>query len=236
MEKESIENQYKDWKAPKTENKETGQSSREYNVSPVIKNEIVIDKIIFHNKNEIEQKYISPDSKVCLIGDGQGADTLQVKKMGVKPKNIVSVNYERSEVIDANNGLLKDTGIKMKQGDATNLQDLIDAGAIKESQDYVVAMHVLEVPGIKGEVEKRFVQNLYQILKPDGELLVSQYKRKLTSEEAEKIGVQKNEEGIYFSELSNIRSRDELINLFQKYFEIEFEENNSEYILRMKKK
>ncbi len=214
----------------------TNQSTRKYKESLLIKNQIRIDRMVYFSKNKQEQKYINFDSKVCLIGDGQGADTLQFKKIGVNPKNIISINYESKEVAEANNGLLKDSGIEMKQGDATNLQDLIDVGAIKESQDCVVAMHVLEVPVIKGEVEKRFVQNLYQILKPDGELLVSQYKRKLTSEEAEKIGVQKNEEGIYFSELSNIRSKDKLINLFQKYFEIEFEENNSEYILRMKKK
>jgi len=233
------------------------ESTRIYEPSPVIENEISETKVVF-------EKQITPDTKVCLIGDGQGMDTDQFLKMGVSPENISSINYEEGEVKAANEGILKDTEVRMRQGDATNFESLENAGIGELSQELVTLMHVLEVPVIKGEVEKNLVENISKILKPGGELLTTQYKHKFTKDERniqEEIGIEeiteeslreqfgknwqeefkKNygkdwEPGMRYGEISNVRSKEELTKLFEPYFDIKIEETGSEYVLKMKKR
>lgn len=233
------------------------ESSRAYEPSPVIANEISQTKMIF-------EKPIGHDTKVCLIGDGQGMDTEQFLDMGVDPQNIQSVNYEQSEVDQANQGALKDSGVEMKQGDITSIESLKEAGIEEGSQEIVTLMHVLEVPSIKGENEKRLVENVVKILKSDGEVLASQYKHKFTKEERElqeKIGIEEIkledmqkqfgddwqeefkkeygvdwEQGMRYGEISNIRTKEELKKLFELFFEVKIDESEQEYILKMKKK
>lgn len=252
----SIENPNpsKQEKIPKVE------STRSYEASPAI-----LEIRFFTSGGKVYDKKITPDTKVCLIGDGQGMDTDQFLKMHVNPENIHSINYEQSEVDHANKeGVLKDKKVKMKQGDATKIDDLLKTGVERGSQDVVTLMHVLEVPNIKGEVEKKLVENVVAILKPDGELLVSQYKHKFTKEERklqEQIGIEEIkaedlqkrfgdnwkqgfkeeygtdwEEGMRYGEVSNIRSKEELEKLFGEYFDIKLEETEREYVLKMKKK
>jgi len=232
------------------------ESSRIYALSPAII-ELARTRVIF-------EKQITPETKVCLIGDGQGFDTKAFALIGVKPENISSVNYEETEIKAANENYLKDTGIQMKRGDATSIEDLIKAGISENSQEIVTLMHVLEVPNIKGETEARLVENISKILKPNGELLVSQYKHKFTKDERglqKKIGIEEItsenlqklygehwkeefkkengidwEKGMRYGEISNVRSKDELTKLFDAKFEIKLEETESEYILKMKKK
>ncbi|MEK7211587.1 MAG: hypothetical protein AAB731_03060, partial [Patescibacteria group bacterium] len=160
-------------KKPETVEVIKGESTRPYEASPVIKYEI-------SHTHTVYEKPIGPDTKTCLIGDGQGMDTLEFLKIGVKPENVSSVNYEQKEVQKANDKNLVGTGVEMKQGDATDSESLKRAGIELSSQDIVTLMHVLEVPDIKNEAEARLIKNLVDILKSDGELLVSQYKQKLT--------------------------------------------------------
>lgn len=232
------------------------ESTRIYEPSSVIV-ELGKTGVIFANQ-------ITPDTKVLLIGDGQGMDTQQFVEMGVESENIISVNYEQGEVDQANASVLKNTGVKMKQGDATKFEDLERAELEENSQDVVTLMHVLEVPNIKGNAEKSLVGNIVRILKPGGELLVSQYKHKFTKNERDlqkQIGIEEItaenlqkqlgdhwrkkfkeeyglewEDGMRYGEISNIRSKDELMKLFEKDFDIKFEETESEYVLRMKNK
>jgi len=232
---------------------EKSESSRKYDTSPIL-SEIRENMIVY-------EKPITPDTKVCLIGDGQGADTLQFLALGVKPENIKSINYEQPEVETANKNNLKDTGVEMEQGDATQIGDFYKVGIEDESQDLVTLLHVLEVPDIKNRTEKELVANLVKILKADGELLVSQYKHKLTAEQAQTLGVEaiKSEDlekrfgenwqvvfeekygqkwfaGMHYSEISNIRTKEELIKLFEEDFDIKLQESAAEYILKAKKK
>lgn len=237
-----------------TENGNELQSSRRYEASPVIAEELRFSKKVF-------EKPIGPDTKTLLIGDGQGQDTALFLEMGVRPENVVSVNYDEQEVAEANAGALKESGVTMKQADATDYESLNQAGLVDASQDLAVLMHVIEVPAIRGETEKRLVSNLARLLKPGGEVLASQYVRKLSPEEAEILGVeeiraedlektygsdwrqkfqkaygQEWREGMRYSEISSIRSRDELEKLFADDFEVHIEQRGYEYILRMKKK
>lgn len=230
------------------------ESSREYKESPVIRDQISRTRVIF-------EKPITSDTKVCLIGDGQGLDTKLFLEMGVDPSNISSINYEQSEVDEANAKNLRDTGVEMKQCDATSIESIYGAGIEDKSQNVVTLMHVLEVPNIKDETEKQLVRNIARILKPNGELLVTQYKKKLTPSEAEEFGVeaitaddlrdrfgdgwkeqfeseygQEWFPGMRYSEISQIRSKEELLALFADDFEIKIEEMDSKFILRMKKK
>ena len=122
------------------------ESTRSYEPSPAI-TELGKSRVIF-------ERQITPETRVCLIGDGQGMDTQQFLQMGVKPENINSINYEQSEVDQANLGILKNTGIEMSQGDATDFESLENAGLAENSQEVITLMHALEVPNIKGEVEK----------------------------------------------------------------------------------
>jgi len=232
------------------------QSRRTYEAAPAIKN-LGDSRIIF-------ERLITPDTKVCLIGDGQGMDTDQFLKMGVKPENIQSINYEPDEVKQANQNVLAKSGVEMKQGDATSFENLLGAGIGEASQEIVTLMHVLEVPNIKDETEKRLVANIIKILKAGGELLVSQYKHKFTKDERslqEKYGIEKIkaedlqkqfgdnwkakfkdeygidwEEDMRYGEISNIRTKEELIGLFENFFDIKFEETETEFILKMKKR
>ncbi len=232
------------------------QGRRTYEAAPAIKN-LSDSRIIF-------ERLITPDTKVCLIGDGQGMDTDQFLKLGVKPENIQSINYESDEVDQANQNVLAGSGVEMKQGDATSFESLLGAGITEASQEIVTLMHVLEVPNIKGEVEKRLLANLIKILKAGGELLVSQYKHKFTKDERslqKKFGIEKIttedlqkqfgenwkakfkeeygidwEEDLRYGEISNIRTKDELIELFKSFFDIKFEETETEFILKMKKR
>lgn len=232
------------------------QGRRIYEAAPAIRN-LSDSRVIF-------EKIITPDTKVCLIGDGQGMDTDQFLKMGVKPENIQSINYERDEVEQANQNILAKSGVKMKQGDATSFESLLSAGIEEASQEVVILMHVLEVPNIKGEIEKRLIANLIKILKTDGELLVSQYKHKFTRDERnlqEKYGIEKIkaedlqkqfgdnwktkfkdeygiewEEDMRYGEISNIRTKEKLVELFEHFFDIKFEETETEFILKMKKR
>jgi len=242
---------------PQPANQETKiQSTRSYDVSPAIL-ELMENKVIFETA-------ITPDTKVCLIGDGQGMDTRSFLDMGVKPQNILSINYEEQEIEQANQTLLKDTGVQMQQGDATNLDALKSIGLDESTQEIVTLMHVLEVPNIKGDVEKSLIHNIALLLKPGGELLVSQYKHKFTKDERslqEKIGIEEItaeslrkqfgenwkeqfrqeygfdwEEGMRYGEISNIRTKEELTALFEKDFDIKLEETENEFILKMKKK
>lgn len=112
-------------------------------MSPAIKYEI-------SKTRKIYEKPIVSDTKICLIGDGQGKDTAEFLKMGVSPESISSVNYEETEVEEANKTNLAETGVKMEQGDVTDIESLKRAGIDLSSQDVVTLMHVLEVPGIKG--------------------------------------------------------------------------------------
>lgn len=237
------------------------QSSRRYAPSEFIKKNIAEEMYIFD-----ETKKIKAETKVCLIGDGQGADTRLFLSMGVNPKNIEAVNYEAEEIDYANNNFekevgLKGTGVEMKKGDATKIESLKELEIEEKSQDIVTLMHVLEVPDIKGETEENLIKNLKTVLKSHGEMLVSQYKERLTLEQAKKFGVEeikadnleqrfgsdwrerfKQEygkkwcSGMLFSEISRIRPREELLKLFEKDFVIKVEENDSEYILRMKRR
>jgi len=234
------------------------ESTRRYEASPIIAGEIFESRTVF-------ERPITPDTRICLVGDGQGMDTKLFREMGVKSENISSVNYEQEEVSAANEGVLKDTGVKMRQGDATNRDSLKEAGIEEGDYDLVTLMHVLEVPPIKGEAERSLVENVHAILKKDGELLVTQYKHKFTRDERdiqkqngieeitrdslvqrygndaweerffEENGV-RWEEGMRYGEISNVRSKDELIRLFEPYFEVRCEETDHEYVLKMKKK
>jgi len=230
------------------------QSTREYAASSVIEDEIAQTKVVF-------EKEITADTKICLIGDGQGADTRKFIEMGVAPGSITSVNYELSEVEQANSGVLADTGVEMRQANVVDFDSLMGVGIGEASQDVIVLMHVLEVPDIRGEAERNLVQNISRVLREGGEALVTQYRRKLTPEEAELFGVeeiaaeslrsrfgedwqeafrqqygQNWHEGMRYSEISNIRSKGELMQLFEDGFEIRIEESGDEFILRLKKK
>lgn len=232
------------------------QGTREYEPSSAIK-ELQKTKVIF-------EKQITPETRVCLIGDGQGLDTKQFFQMGVRPEKISSVNYEQSEVDQANEGVLRDTGVRMKQGDATSLESLKDAGIEENSQEVVTLMHVLEVPVIKGDAERALVENAVKILQPGGELMVTQYKHQFTKDERDvqrRIGIEEItaenlkkqfgenwreafreeygiewEEGMRYGEISNIRTQEQLRKLFEPYFDVRIEETESEYVLRMRKK
>lgn len=232
------------------------QSTRIYEPSPVIVNEISKTRVIF-------ERPIETGTKVCLIGDGQGMDTKQFLEMGVKPENIQSVNYEQGEVVQANQSILKDSGVEMKQGDATSIESLHEAGIEDGSQGVAVLMHVLEVPSIRGQVEARLVENIVRILTSDGEALASQYKHKFTRDEREiqeKIGIKEIkaedmeaqfgkdwqekfkesygvdwEQGMRYGEISNIRTMEELRKLFEPYFDVVIDESEHEYVLKMKK-
>jgi len=232
------------------------ESTRIYEPSAAIV-ELSKHRVVFVNK-------ITPETKICLIGDGQGMDTQQFLQMGVNPENITSINYEQNEVDQANAKVLKNTGVEMRQGDATDFENLKNTGLTENSQEIVTLMHVLEVPNIKGDTEKNLVNNIVRMLKPGGELLISQYKHKFTKAERDlqkKIGIEKItaenlqkqfgddwkkkfkeayglewEEGMRYGEISNIRSKHELMKLFEQNFDIKFEETESEYVLRMKKK
>ena len=232
--------------------KEKTQSSREYAPSPAIQ-ALEKDRKIFENP-------ITSESRVLLIGDGQGADTALFAKMGVDVHGISSINYELEEVRAANERL-KNFGVTMKQADATELSSLERAGILPSSQDVVTLMHVLEVPDIRGEAERRLMENIIHVLKEGGEAIVTQYKKKLTPEEADFFGVEEIKpddlqhrfgeswrdeferqygqpwkEGMRYSAISNIRTKQELIDLFSEKFEVKLEESDDEYILRMKKK
>jgi len=234
------------------EKHEKTQSSREYATSPVLQ-DVLRDRIIF-------EKEVSSDSDVLLIGDGQGSDTKLFVDMGVEPDHISSVNYESSEVDEANRRL-EETGVVMKQADATSSDSLTRAGVLEASQDVLVLLHVLEVPDIHSEAERRLVENMARVLRDGGEALVSQYKHKLTQEQAAMLGVEEIKpehlerqfgkdwqevftreygqpwhEGMRYSEISRIRSKDELLKLFSDYFETKLEETDDSYVLKLKKK
>jgi len=237
-----------------TESVEKSQSSREYGPSRVIENDITVNRVVF-------EKRLKPETDVCLIGDGQGADTRLFLDMGVKPEHLKSVNYEQSEVDAANSDALAGTAVEMHQADAADLESLKKVGLNEATQDLIVLMHVLEVPNIKGETERNLVENIARLLKEDGEALVTQYKKKLTPEEAESFGVeeiaadslqrrfgddwqkkfkeeygQEWHDGMRYSEISNIRSKEELLKLFADRFDIKLEEDDNEYVLKMRKK
>lgn len=59
------------------------------------------------------EKQITSETKICLIGDGQGTDTDQILQMGVNSENISSINYEQNEVDQANENILAGTGVKL---------------------------------------------------------------------------------------------------------------------------
>lgn len=232
------------------------ESTRTYEPSPAI-TELERSRVIF-------ERQITPETKICLIGDGQGMDTQIFLQMGVRPGNINSINYEQSEVDQANAGVLKDAGVEMKQGDATNFENLENAGLAENSQEVITLMHVLEVPNIKGDAEKNLIRNIVKLLKSGGEVLVSQYKHKFTKDERDlqnQIGIEEItaeslqmqfgntwrekfkteyglewEDGMRYGEISNIRTKEELTALFEQDFDIKIEESESEYILKMKKK
>ena len=232
------------------------ESTRIYEPSPVIA-ELGKSRMVYESQ-------ISPETNVCLIGDGQGMDTKQFLLMGVRPENIKSINYEHNEVDQANETVLQNMGVEMKQGDATSFESLENAGLKENDQELITLMHVLEVPNIKGDTEKNLVRNIVKLLKPGGEVLVSQYKHKFTKDERDlqkQIGIEeitsenlqkqfgdnwiKNfkeeyglewEEGMRYGEISNIRTKEELTALFEQDFDIKIEETESEYILKMKKK
>jgi len=231
---------------------EKTQSTREYTPSAAIRR--------LMNERKVIQQEVRPEMRVLLIGDGQGSDTELFSKMGVEPGNISSVNYEQSEVETANRRL-EGTGVAMRQADATSIDSLHQSGIEDASQDLVTLMHVLEVPDIRGEAERRLVENVARVLRDGGEAIVSQYKKKLTPEEAKLFGVEEIRpsdlvqrfgedwmrkfqerygqpwvEGMRYSEISNIRSKAELVRLFDGVFAVLFEETSSEYILKLKKK
>jgi len=213
-----------------TEKKE--QSSRAYFKCPYLK-QINVDYL-----------KVRPEYKVCLIGDGQGADTFEFYDMGVKPANISSINYDQNEVVAANNRL-KNIGIEMKQGDATDWGSMEETGLTENSQDIVTLLHVLEVPFMKGEKAEKLIGNIEKILKPGGRLMITQYKYRLDPERARNLGVeeitqdaakswfagddwvkkfkdtygQEWREGMLFSEISNIRTPEQLRELFREGFE-----------------
>ncbi|MEI6511626.1 MAG: methyltransferase domain-containing protein [Candidatus Uhrbacteria bacterium] len=220
------------------------QSTREYAPSPAI----------------LALKEVRPETKVLLIGDGQGSDTGQFLKMGVEAGNISLVNYEPSEVETANR-TLNGRGVTMRQADATSIDSLYQSGIEDASQDLITLMHVLEVPDIRGDAERRLVENVARVLRDGGEAIVSQYKKRLTPEEAKSFGVEEIrpsdlekrfgedwakkfqeqygqpwEEGMRYSEISNIRSKEELVRLFGDVFDVTLEETGSEYVLKLKKK
>lgn len=244
------------------------QSTREYSVSSSL------IELSESGNRAIFEKPITPDSKVCLIGDGQGSDTaFMAFNLGVNPENIVSVNYDQNEVEKANKKFkelenkekykklnLKGQ-LKMVSGDATVFEDFKKNNIEENSQEIITLLHVLETPDIRDGAEKNLIKNINKILKENGELLASQYKQRLTPEQAKKIGVKqikaetlqqkfgdnwpeefKNKYGINwkesmrYSEISNIRTKDELMNLFKDNFDIKLSENDFEYILKMKKK
>lgn len=232
--------------------KKKTQSTREYAPSPAIQALMVERKVV--------QQEVRPEMKVLLIGDGQGSDTELFLEMGVEAGNISSVNYESLEVEMANRRS-EGTGVVMRQADATSIDSLHRSGIEDASQDLVTLMHVLEAPDIRGEAEQRLVENVARVLRDGGEAIVSQYKKRLTPEEAELIGIEEIrqsdlvrrfgedwivrfqeyygrpwEEGMRYSEISSIRSREELIRLFDEGFEVDLEEIGGEYILKLKKK
>ncbi|MBI4256429.1 hypothetical protein HY626_00015 [Candidatus Uhrbacteria bacterium] len=234
------------------EKHEKMQSSREYVHSPVLQ-DVLRDRIIF-------EREVLSDSDVLLIGDGQGLDTKQFIDMGVEPDHISSVNYESSEVDEANRRL-EETGVVMKQADATSWDSLLRAGVLEASQDVLVLLHVLEVSDIRSDAERRLVENMVRVLRDGGEALVSQYKHKLTQEQATMLGIEEIKpeylerrfgkdwqeiftreygqpwyEGMRYSEISRIRSKDELLKLFSDHFEINLEETDDSYVLKLKKK
>jgi 2-polyprenyl-3-methyl-5-hydroxy-6-metoxy-1,4-benzoquinol methylase len=234
------------------ENQPKIQSSREYSSSPAIQ-ELLKTRIIF-------EKPITPDSKVLLIGDAQGSDTALFVQMGVDAANISSVNYELAEIEIANERL-KEHGVVMKQGDATNFSSLERVGLLAGSQDVVTLMHVLEVPDIRGEAERQLVDNMARVLKENGEAIVTQYKKKLTADEAVLFGVeeirqddlkkrfgedwqegfereygQSWREGMRYSEISTIRSKEELLDLFAERFDVKLEETEDSFVLKLKNK
>lgn len=230
------------------------QSTRNYQESPEL---LIIGKI-----EPIIEQLITPDSHVLVIGDGQGLDTRRLLISNrVSPKNIHSVNYDPSEVDQANKLTLKEWPVRMSQGDATSLSSLHSIGVEETSKDIVIMMHVLEVPAIRGDAEKALVENIARILKPDGEALITQYIRRLTPEQAREIGVQEIRKqdlvrkygatwekdfeketgktwhpGMRFSELSNVRTKDELVKLFEKRFIVRIDESRDSYVIRLKKK
>ncbi|MFA4954418.1 MAG: methyltransferase domain-containing protein [Patescibacteria group bacterium] len=239
--------------AEKPAEKHREQSTRKYEPSPELmtigRTEPIIDCLI------------TKDTHVLLIGDGQGLDTKQILANGADPVKVASVNYEQSEVDEANRDALKSGLVKMRQGDATNIESLHAAGIGDESQEVVIMLHVLETPAINGDTERQLVQNLARILKSGGEAILTQYKRKLAPEQAQRIGVQEIREedlqakygaswcevfrketgkawlpGMRFSELSNIRTKNELQALFQKDFDVRIDETGHEYIIRLRKK
>ena len=232
------------------------ESIRSYEPSPVI-TELSESKVAYESQ-------ITPETNVCLIGDGQGMDTKQFLLMGVRPENIKSINYEQSEVDQANTEVLQNTGVEMRQGDATSFESLEGAGLTENSQELITLMHVLEVPNIKGDTEKNLIRNIVKLLKLGGEVLVSQYKHKFTKDERDlqkQIGIEEIttenlqkqfgdnwrekfkeeyslewEEGMRYGEISNVRTKEELVALFEQDFDVNIEETESEYILKMKKK
>ena len=232
------------------------ESIRSYEPSPVV-TELSESKVAYESQ-------ITPETNVCLIGDGQGMDTKQFLLMGVRPENIKSINYEQSEVDQANTEVLQNTGVEMRQGDATSFESLEGAGLTENSQELITLMHVLEVPNIKGDTEKNLIRNIVKLLKLGGEVLVSQYKHKFTKDERDlqkQIGIEEIttenlqkqfgdnwrekfkeeyslewEEGMRYGEISNVRTKEELVALFEQDFDVNIEETESEYILKMKKK
>lgn len=229
------------------------QSTRTYERSPVLQ--------VIGRTEPIIERVITKDTHVLLIGDGQGLDTKQILEHGADPARVTSVNYEQSEVDEANEGVLKSEGLKMRQGDATSIDSLHQMGIGDESQEVVIMLHVLEVPAIRGETEKQLVRNLARILKSDGEALLTQYKKRLTPEQSRQIGVQEIRQevlkakygeswledfqaetgvvwhtGMRYSEISNIRSKEELQALFREHFHGRIDENEHEYIIRLQKK
>ncbi|MEI7741846.1 MAG: hypothetical protein WCJ29_05095 [bacterium] len=233
------------------------QSTRNYPKSPELSNLLKGDRVIF-------ERAVKPDSKVFLIGDGQGADTKQFLDAGVRPENIASLNYEQKEIDAANADLLRDTGVHMEQTDITSKPDS-ESNLLKKleknSRDFAVLMHVLEVPEIRAEREKQLVQNIADALKEDGEAILTQYKEQLKPgnphyDKVEKVSPEsqrgrfgddwKNKfaehygkewkEGMSWAELSNIRKPEELQKLFGDKFEVKIEEEPYSYVIRLKKK
>jgi hypothetical protein len=231
------------------------QSSRKYEGSRAVQNALA--------RGEIFDKRLGPDTKVALIGDGQGADTLQFLQQGIKPERISSVNYDNREIAEANGHSLKGTGVTMRYADATDLESLRAAGISEGSQEVVVLTHVLETPTLRGGAELRLIENIHRILTADGVALASQYRKQLDRATAEKLGVEeitrgtlqkqfgadwerdfqaafglKWEQGMRFSDIANIRTKEELVELFSDQFEVRIteDEESDSFIIELKRR
>ncbi len=230
------------------------QSSREYAPTQSIARLLALPL----EQRKVVDKPITAATKVCLIGDGQGADTKLFSSV-VRPENITSVNYDLREVTAANERFEREgSAVRMKQADITNADSLRNAGLAEGSQDLVVAAHVLEVPIFNTQIgdevarqkaaqnEKSFADNIANVLKPNGEALIFSYPQRLTQKEATRLGVEKVtpdaakfydiewRQDLTYAELSAIRSQDELTKLFGDKFTVIIDNTADGYAVRLK--